>query len=169
MAEHDVDDVDLLEAVELPDAVAPAGERGCTYRMPGGRVCGATRQRHTPYCRLHDPDPDAQARAAEGRRLAGLRRRRERTLAEGYGVTGVRSRAELKHVLDRAMFDAFSVADPAVRVRLLLAVLDRAGPILERDELEARVAALEASRKPHAEPTADGGLLAEAQRLGGVP
>ena len=63
--------------------------RGCTFVMPDGRLCRASAIRGERFCYMHDPERAEEA--AEARRLGGIRRRRERTLAGAYELGGVRT------------------------------------------------------------------------------
>jgi len=55
--------------------------------MPDGSRCRAGPQRERPYCFAHDPERAAEA--AEARKLGGLRRRKEGTIALAYDLPGL--------------------------------------------------------------------------------
>ena len=116
--------------------------RRCTFAMPRGRLCGATPLRDGPYCFWHAPEKEEEA--AEARRLGGLRRRREKTLAGAYEVNGLGSIAEIRRILEIAILDALGLDNSVARVRLLISAALAAAKLLETGELEARLAALEA-------------------------
>lgn len=50
--------------------------------MPDGRSCRSAPLREEEYCLFHSPDHEEEA--TEARRLGGLRRRKEKTLAGAY-------------------------------------------------------------------------------------
>ena len=54
----------------------------CAGRQRDGRQCGAPPIKGEPYCLWHSPEREDEA--AEARRLGGLRRKRERTVAGTY-------------------------------------------------------------------------------------
>ena len=58
---------------------------------PDGRLCRAIPLRDRPYCFWHDPD--SEEKAAEARRLGGLRRRRGKALAGAPSQSGRRRTA----------------------------------------------------------------------------
>jgi hypothetical protein len=51
-----------------------------------------------PYCFSHDPERAEEA--AEARRLGGLRRRKEGTIAVAYDLPGLESVAGIRRLLD---------------------------------------------------------------------
>jgi hypothetical protein len=56
--------------------------RTCAAVHADGRPCGAGPQLDRAFCFVHDPERAAEV--AEARRLGGLRRRREGTIATAY-------------------------------------------------------------------------------------
>lgn len=119
--------------------------RGCTFTMPDGRLCRAPALRDEPYCLMHDPERAEEM--AEARRLGGLRRRRERTLAGAYGLTGVRSVADLLRVVEIAVFNLLGADSSIAQARALLHAALVGAKLLAVGELEERVAALEAAHR----------------------
>jgi hypothetical protein len=73
--------------------------RSCTFLMPDGRTCRAGPQRDRPFCFAHDPERAADA--ADARRLGGLRRRKEGTIAVAYDLPGLDTVAGIRRLLDR--------------------------------------------------------------------
>lgn len=102
--------------------------------------------RDVPYCFWHSPEHAQEA--AEARRLGGLRRRREGTLAGAYDFEGLASTAHLRRLLEIAALDALGLDNSIARVRALTAIVQVGARLLEVSELEARVAQLEEAMGP---------------------
>ena len=120
--------------------VAP---KRCIHVMEDGRTCRAGPQRERPYCFLHDPERAEEAH--EARRLGGLRKRKEGTLAVAYDLEGLDSVAGIRRVLDITIADALGLENGVARLRVLIAAAGAATRLLETGELESRLAALEAA------------------------
>ncbi len=116
--------------------------RGCRQRMPDGRLCRAPALSDEPYCYMHHPD--RALAAAESRRLGGLHRRREGTLAAVYGVEELGSIAGYQRLLQVAAYETLALDNSVARNRTLVAVVTAGAKLLETGELEERLAALEA-------------------------
>ena len=99
--------------------------------------------RDQAYCLFHSPDHSAEV--AEARKLGGLRRRRETTLAVAYDFEGLRSTESIGRVIEIATLDALGLENSIARCRVLIAAALAASRLLEVGELEARLAALEAA------------------------
>jgi hypothetical protein len=148
-----------------PPAGGPlVGPRGCTHLMPDGRPCGGTRRIAVPLCFLHDADSSPEA--AQARRLGGLHRRRERTLAVTYDVTGVSTPDELTRLVEIAALDALAAANSLARSRTLLAAVRTGLHVRAEAGIDARLRALEAAQAPRRAAPLSDGLLADAERLG---
>lgn len=131
--------------------------RTCLFTMPSGERCKAAPLREGRYCFVHDPDHAEEA--AEARRLGGLRRRREKTLAIAYDFQGLESVEQLRRVLEVAILDTLSLDNGVARNRTLGTLTMAALKALETGELEDRVAALEATvQGREAPPVFDGEL-----------
>jgi hypothetical protein len=63
--------------------------RGCSGIKDNGQPCQAPKLRERDYCLMHSPEHAAEV--AEARRLGGLRRRREVTVAGAYDFAGLES------------------------------------------------------------------------------
>ena len=122
------------------------GIRACSARTKTGDRCGATPMREGDVCFWHDPE-HADA-AAEARRLGGLRRRKEGTIAGAYDFEGLGSVPEIRRLVEIVVTDALSMENSIARGRLLIAGAQAAAKLLEVGELEARVEALEATLGP---------------------
>ena len=140
------------------------GPRGCTHIMPDERPCGATRRRAVPFCWVHDPDVSAEA--AEARRLGGLRRRRERTLAVTYDLTGVSTPAELTRIVEIATHETLAERSSLARARTLLLAARTGLQVRIETVIEARLRTLEAAEAQRRAAPSTGGLVDDADRLG---
>src|SRR5665811_928725 len=128
--------------------------RSCTFVMPDGRACRAGPQRDRPFCFAHDPERAEEA--AEARRLGGLRRRKEGTIAVAYDLPGLDSVAGIRRLLDVVVTDGVGLDNGIARLRVLIAATAAATNLLKVGEFEERLAALEsvaeAGRVEPAEP-----------------
>jgi hypothetical protein len=111
--------------------------------MPDGQACRAGPQRDRAYCFSHDPERADDA--AEARRLGGLRRRKEGTIAVAYDLPGLDSVAGIRRLLDIVVTDGLGLENGIARLRILIATATAAAKLLETGELEDRIAALEAA------------------------
>ena len=125
--------------------------RGCTFRMADGQLCRASAIRGERFCYMHDPTRAEEA--AESRRLGGLRRKRERTIAGAYEIGGVRTAEDLLRVVEVAIFDLLGLENTIARARALFQGALTGAKLLETGELAERLATLEAVHRA-AEPDA---------------
>jgi len=116
---------------------------GCRQSMPDGRSCRAPLLRDGSYCFWHEPAKAEEAQ--EARRLGGLRRSRERTLAGAYDLSSLDSIAAIRRIVEIALFDVVGLENSIARARVLIAGALAAAKLIETGELEARLAALEAA------------------------
>lgn len=126
----------------------------CAQPMPDGRRCRAPLLREGRFCFWHDPGKAEEAQ--EARRLGGLRRGRERTLAVAYDLAGLGSIEAIRRIIEIALFDALGLENTIPRARVLISGALAAAKLLETGELAERIAALEAAL------TADRALTSEA-------
>jgi hypothetical protein len=137
--------------------------RGCTFTMRDGRLCRAPALRGEPFCLMHDPERAEEM--AEARKLGGIRRRRERTLAGAYGLSSVRSVEDLLRVVEIAVFNLLGAENSIAQARALLHAALVGAKLLETGELAERLTALEAAHRKDEEArvpsTLPGGLLGE--------
>ena len=117
--------------------------RTCAAVRADGRPCGAGPQLDRDFCFVHDPERAAEA--ADARRLGGLRRRREVTIATAYDLEGLDHTGGIRRVLDIAVADTLSLDNGIDRNRTLIAGATAATRLLTVGDLEARVEALEAA------------------------
>ena len=114
----------------------------CAGRQADGRPCGARAMRGDTFCLWHSPEREETA--AEARRLGGLRRRREKTVAGAYDFEGLASVPALQRILEIAAVDTLALENSVARSRTLIAVVVAGAKLLEVGELADRLAALEA-------------------------
>jgi hypothetical protein len=124
------------------DGVTGAAARRCSALRGDGQPCRATPGRDATFCFVHNPDLAREA--AEARRLGGLRRRREKTLAGVYDLSGLATVAAIRRILEIGLLDALSLENSVARARALISGAQAAAKLLETGELEARLAAVEA-------------------------
>ena len=98
--------------------------------------------RDANFCFWHDPA--TRQDATEARRLGGMRRRREATVAGAYELDGLSDVGGLRRVLDIVTADMLSLENTIARGRVLLAVVQSGARLLEVGAFEERLAALEA-------------------------
>ena len=111
--------------------------------MPDGRLCRAGPQRDRPFCFAHDPERAADA--AEARRLGGLRRRKEGTIAVAYDLPGLDTVEGIRRLLDIVVTDGLGLENGISRLRVLISAATSATRLLETAEFEDRLAAVEAA------------------------
>lgn len=113
--------------------------------MPDGQLCRAGPQRERPFCFAHDPERAAEA--ADARRMGGLRRRKEGTIAVAFDLPGLDSVDGIRRVLDIVVADGLGLENGVARLRILIAAATAATGLLKVGELEDRMAVLEAALK----------------------
>jgi hypothetical protein len=118
----------------------------CRAVKGDGQPCGAPRLRDGEYCFWHSPDHAKEA--AEARRLGGLRRRKEKTVAGAYDLEGLDDVPKIRRLLEIAVFDTLSLENSVARSRTLAYLAQIALKALEVGEFEARLEALEATTGP---------------------
>lgn len=118
-------------------------KRTCHAITAMGGPCRAAPLRDGRFCLLHSPEHAEEA--AEARRLGGLRRRREATLAGAYEFEGLESVAQIRRLLEVAVIDTLALENSVARSRTLAHLAQVALKTLEVGEFEARLRALEAA------------------------
>ena len=109
----------------------------CAFEHLDGRPCGARPLRTGRFCFLHDPGKSDEA--DEARRLGGLRRKRERTVATAFDVAGLSTSADIRRLIEIAALDTLGLENSVARNRLLIAASEAATRLLEA-EREAALA-----------------------------
>ena len=121
-------------------------EARCTAITEGGERCRARPLHGGAFCFWHSSETTQDA--TEARRLGGLRRRREGTLAGAYEFEGLATTSDLRRVLEIAALDALGLENSVARVRSLTAIVQVGARLLEVGELESRLEALETAVRP---------------------
>jgi hypothetical protein len=93
------------------------------------------------YCWAHDP-ANAEA-AAEARRMGGLRRKREGTVAEAYHFAGLSHVKDIRRLIEIAVPDTLGMENSLQRSRTLAYLAQTALKSLEVGEVQDRLAVLE--------------------------
>jgi hypothetical protein len=117
--------------------------RRCAYAKSDGEPCAMAPLHDRPYCFAHDPERAAEA--AEARRLGGLRRRKEGTIAVAYDLPGLDTVAGIRRLLDIVVTDGVGMDNGIPRLRVLISTATAATNLLKVGELEDRLAAVEAA------------------------
>ena len=123
-----------------------AGRRRCDAIAEGGEPCRAAPLHGAAYCFWHSPEH--QAEAQEARRLGGLRRRREATVAGAYDFEGLATVDDVRRLLVIAVTDTLELANSVARNRTLAYLAQMGLRTLEVGELAERVAAIESAVAP---------------------
>ena len=114
---------------------------GCAGVKENGQPCRSPKLRDSQHCLMHSPEHAEEV--AEARRLGGLRRRREFTVAGAYAFTGLESVADIRRILEIGVLDTLGLENSIARSRALAYLAVSAIRLLEVGELEQRLAALE--------------------------
>src|SRR5664280_1663414 len=121
--------------------------RRCAYAKADGQPCQMAPLHDRPYCFSHDPERAEEA--AEARRLGGLRRRKEGTIAVAYDLPGLDTVAGIRRLLDIVVTDGVGLDNGIARLRVLISTAVAAMNLLKVGELEERLAALEGAVLHH--------------------
>jgi hypothetical protein len=115
--------------------------RICQAKTEKGKPCKASPMQKSDFCVFHDP---AHAEVVQQARSAGgQRKRREVAVSIAYDFEGLTSIPAIRRLLDIAATDALGLPNDLPRVRALGYLAQIAVTLLEKGELEERVAALE--------------------------
>ena len=120
--------------------------RTCKARNEKGEPCRAAPLRESDFCVFHDPEYTETVQ--EARRAGGQRRKREVTIATAFDFEGLVSVPEIRRLVEVAAFDALGLENNISRVRALGYLAQVAVTLLEKGELEERMAAVEAALGP---------------------
>jgi hypothetical protein len=120
--------------------------RTCSFRKDDGEPCRAPPLHDSEFCLMHSPDHAEEV--AEARRLGGLRRRREKTVAGAYEFEGLRSVEQIRRLLEIGVLDTLGLENSIARSRALAYLAQVSVRLLEVGELEERVQALESVLYP---------------------
>jgi len=120
--------------------------RACKAIKEDGSRCQAAPLQDSDFCLFHSPDHAKET--AEARRLGGLRRRKEKTVAGAYDIEGLDDIPKIRRLLEIAVLDTLSLENSVARSRTLAYLAQVALKALEVGEFEARLEALEATTGP---------------------
>ena len=120
--------------------------RTCKARNDKGQPCGARPMRDSDFCVFHDPEHAEVVQ--EARRAGGQRRKREATLATAYDFQGLESIEDIRRLVEVAAYDALGLNNDLGRVRALGYLAQVACTLLEKGEMEERLASVEAALGP---------------------
>jgi len=121
--------------------------RTCKAKVEAsGEECRQSPLKERDWCFWHDPDNETVA--ADARRLGGQRRKREGTLSGAFELEGLGSIADLRRVLEIALFDSLALDNGVNRNRTLIAITQAGAKLLEVGEFEERLAAIESVMEP---------------------
>jgi hypothetical protein len=115
--------------------------RRCAYAKADGQPCQMAPLRDRPYCFAHDPERAEEA--ADARRLGGLRRRKEGTIAVAYDLPGLDTVVGIRRLLDIVVTDGIGLENGIPRLRVLISTAVAAMNLLKVGDLEERLEALE--------------------------
>ena len=90
--------------------------RRCAYAKADGQPCQMAPLRDRPYCFAHDPERAEEA--ADARRLGGLRRRKEGTIAVAYELPGLDTVVGIRRLLDIVVTDGVGLDNGIPRLRV---------------------------------------------------
>src|SRR4029077_2030315 len=99
--------------------------KGCAYAKTDGEPCRMAPLRDRPYCFSHDPERAEEA--AEARRVGGVRRRKEGTIAVAYDLPGLDTVAGIRRLLDIVVTDGVGLENRIPRLRGVLSTRRRGG------------------------------------------
>jgi hypothetical protein len=125
-------------------------KRACNFVKTDGERCRAPPLHDSENCFVHAPEHAGEM--AEARRLGGLRRKREGTLAGAFDIEGLADVSGLRRVLDITLADLLGLDNSIPRARALIALVGAGSKLLEVGEHEERLEALEAAVKPREPP-----------------
>ena len=108
-----------------------ATKRRCLHDHDDGRACGAPPLKRGDRCFWHAPDQSDDA--AEARRLGGLRRKREKTIAGAYDLAGPGSIDAIQRVLEIAVLDTLGLENSVARSRVLIAAAGIAVKLIDAE------------------------------------
>lgn len=122
--------------------------RTCRHRNERGEPCGAAPLKGEEYCLFHHPERREDVQ--EIRRLGGLRRRKEHTVAGAFDFCELETVEGIRRLLVIAALDTLGLENSATRSRTLVAIAQAALRALQVGELEERVQFLEQAVKGQA-------------------
>lgn len=129
--------------------------RQCAAVGNRGEPCGMPPLKDSQFCWSHSPDHAQEVQ--EARRLGGLRRRRESTIAGAYDFEGLGTVNDIRRLLEVAVMDTLELPNSIARSRTLAYLAQVALRALEVGDFEKRIVALEQCvRSQTSQPSASG-------------
>ncbi len=122
--------------------------RACNALKEDGSPCQAPPLHDAELCLMHSPEHAQEV--AEARRLGGLRRRKEQTVASDYDFQGLGTVIEIRRLVEVAALDTLSLENSLGRSRTLAYLAQVSVNLLDKGELESRLEALEDSLQRYA-------------------
>ena len=116
-------------------------KRRCKAENRSGDPCGFQPMLESDLCWVHDPENEEAAQ--EARRLGGVRRKRESTLAGAFEFDGILAPGGLARYVEIMASDTLGLEFGYTRVRAMVAVAGIAEKVIHAKELEERIADLE--------------------------
>jgi len=116
-------------------------KRRCKATNKRGEPCGFQPMLESDLCWVHDPANEEAAQ--EARRVGGVRRKRESTLAGAYEFEGILAENGLARFIEIAAYDVLALDAGHSKIRAMVAVAQAAEKIIRGQEMEERIAALE--------------------------
>ena len=117
------------------------GHRFCAARGPKGEPCQSPPMHDSQFCFMHSPEHAQEAQ--EARKLGGVRRKREVTLAGAYEFEGLNNIQGIQRILEIALLDTLAMENSLSRNRTLAYLALAAMKALEVGIHEERITALE--------------------------
>src|SRR5687767_14949494 len=115
--------------------------RQCTAKRTDGQPCGMHPMVDSEFCWAHDPD-NATA-AAEARRMGGLRRKKEGTVASAFDFAGLDDVHDIRRLIEIAVLDMLTLENSIQRGRVLAYLAQTALKAKEVGEVQDRLQTLE--------------------------
>jgi hypothetical protein len=118
----------------------------CKSVKESGEQCRAFTVRDSDYCLWHDPEHAEEV--GEGRRLGGLHRRRERIVSAAYDFEGLSTIPQIRRLVEVATVAVLGQDNSMSKARTLGYLAQVAVSLLEKEETNERLAAIEAALGP---------------------
>jgi len=115
--------------------------RLCAFRFPTGEPCHSPPLRDGNFCLMHSPEHAREVQ--EARRIGGLHRKREATVAVAYDFEGLDTVDGIRRLLQIAATDTLGMENSPARTRMLVYVAMAALRALETGVYEERLSVLE--------------------------
>ena len=121
--------------------------RFCAFHFPDGRACHSPPLHDSNFCLMHSPEHAKEVQ--EARRLGGLRRKREVTIAGAYNLEPLDTIDGIHRLIDLVVLDTVGMENGIARNSLLAYSAMVALRALELREIKQRLMSLEQSVGPN--------------------